>query len=155
MTAGAEGKARVQFEIDGVRVRRFMPGGHNPQTSGDADRIKLGLGQAHPVLFFQDLDAVGGCGTQASLRGCGGEDHFDVCLGIEQRAHQAVVPYVCSHARLAEYRLLGRGAGVGILDARGQRAEIHQRVGQTRCGFFIGGDFEDLPGHVMAQLISA
>ena len=44
MAAGAEGKARVELQVDGVAVGRFVPRRGNPQAVGNLNRVELRLG---------------------------------------------------------------------------------------------------------------
>jgi hypothetical protein len=48
---GAEGHAGVEDQNNGLRIRRVVPGGNDPQAPRDANRFELRLGQLHPVLL--------------------------------------------------------------------------------------------------------
>ena len=52
MSAGAEGQARVQQQVGGVRVRGFVPAGHNPQAFTELQRVEIIHPGPFPVLVF-------------------------------------------------------------------------------------------------------
>ncbi len=98
-----------------VGIGGFMPGRHDPQAVADADGIELGLGEAHPVAFFQFIDAMFGKGAKAEFGATGLQDARNVGIALEQRIHEIVLPYRGSgFAGFAEDRLLVRCVGIGI-----------------------------------------
>jgi hypothetical protein len=108
-----------------------VPGGHDPQAVGDADRVELALGELHPVLLFDFLDGEGRHGIEPGRGGGGGQGLGQVGVGVEEGDDAAVVPQAGRvHARLAELGFLGVGAGVGVVDADRQGAVLHQRFGE-------------------------
>ena len=130
VAAGAKRQARIQLQIDGVRVGRFVPGGGDPQPVRNADRVELRLGGAHPVLLgdFFHLPAGGG---HAALAGGGGDQQRHILRRVEQRQDAAGAPHAVHRlAGFAKNRLFGVGAGGGVFNRRRQRAQVHQRVGE-------------------------
>ncbi|MNC13612.1 hypothetical protein D3C75_613640 [compost metagenome] len=91
MGAGAEGQARVEQQVDRVRLRRLVPARHDPQAAAEAHRLEVVHPAAFPVLVLDHLGLVLGqlgAGQQAQV----GEHLFRVGIGLEQRQQVSVRP---------------------------------------------------------------
>ena len=129
--AGAEGHSRIEDECDGFRVRRFVPGGDDPQTFGNADRLKLCLRDLHPVLFGDGFAVVRRRTLKPGQRRADSKQDVGIGCLIEQDNNARTRPAQrCGRAGFAELWLFGERAGINILNTDGQGAVFDERVGQ-------------------------
>ena len=147
MAACTEGKARVELQVDGVAVGRFVPRRGNPQAVGNLNRVELRLGQAYPVLIFKDFAGVFQIVQTAFLRG-GFDNGSGVVAFAEKGDDFALLPDLLGrHARLAKNGLLVFCTGVGIFNGGGQCTVFHQRVGKAFGDGIVDVDGDLLIGH--------
>ena len=78
-----------------------------------ADRLELPLGERHPVRVLDAIDRRGAQGGRAARFKRHGEHGIGIGLEGEERAYERAWPKHGVRARLAELRLLARGAGIG------------------------------------------
>ena len=122
-------QAGIEYQVDRVRVGGGVPGGHDPQSVVDPDRIELGLGQLHPILLGDFFD--GPCRhrgqTGRNARSC--KQRAGVGIGLEQGHDTGTVPARRDdRTRFAELWLFVRRSGVGILYAGRERPDIEKGI---------------------------
>ncbi|MCY1179285.1 hypothetical protein D9M73_196790 [compost metagenome] len=97
MGSGAEGQARVQQQVHGIRLGGFVPARHYPEAAAEAHRLEVVHPAAFPILVFDALDLVfrqRAAGQQFQVRhqagfvGVGFEQGEEVGMGPERRGAQ-------------------------------------------------------------------
>ena len=91
MGAGAEGQARIEQQIDRVRLRRSMPARHDPQALTETHGLEAIHPAAFPVLILDALDMMlRQCAATQQLQV--GEQCGFVGVGLEQGQQVSVRP---------------------------------------------------------------
>jgi hypothetical protein len=145
-----------------LRIGGGVPGGHDPQSVVDPDRIELALGEPHPVLLGDVFEIDFGQVVDAGSNRGGGDAADQVGRRIEQRHDAALVPQghdglAVGAARFAELRRFFVGSRLRVLDADGNRAGGEQGLGQRVrvCGVGLKGDADPHYLPLVASLLAA
>ncbi len=148
MTARTKSQTGIQHNIDGAGIAGLMPSRHNPQPLGNAYRIKLRLGQTHPVVVCQPINAVlrHGGQTQSLHRLLQNRRH--ILILIEQGADAVMLPNPRRWlTRLTENGLLVGRVRIGIQHIHRQCAQLQQSLAQRFGMLGIGGNGQGQPTH--------
>lgn len=122
MGAGAEGQARVEQQVDRVRLGGGVPARHDPQAAAETHRLEVVHPAALPILVGDFLDVVLGQ-VAAGKQGEVGEQGGLVGVRFEQRQQVGARPQRGG----AEVRLEDRLV-FGVHEGHGDGADFEQGV---------------------------